>query len=158
MAQETVLSTRSSSVGWLLHKIPQHSYGIVTHTMNVCRLAGEMLGCRLTMGRQSETNWQSAEWRSGRHAGRSYGALIPLLDNNSRIHLIPWEMPLFIQFVCQLWFNFQPTYSYSYMTIHIQNIFKIFTYCIIPMDYIPTFFNVVHLFPNDLICPLEVAH
>ena len=27
-----------------------------THTMNVCRLAGETLGCRLTMGRQSEMN------------------------------------------------------------------------------------------------------
>ena len=45
---------------------------------------------------------QRAEWRSGMHAGRSYGALIPLLDNNSRIHLIPWEMPLFIQFICRL--------------------------------------------------------
>ena len=32
-------------------------------------------------------------------------------------------------------------YSYSYMTIHIQNIFTIFTYCIIPMDYIPTSTN-----------------
>ena len=29
-------------------------------------------------------------------------------------------------------------YSYFYMTIHIQNIFTLFTYCIIPTDYIPT--------------------
>ena len=29
-------------------------------------------------------------------------------------------------------------YSYSYMTIHIHNIFTIFTYCIILTDYIPT--------------------
>ena len=57
------------------------------------------------MGRQFGNGMESIQaartetHQAGVMAG---GALIPLLDNNSRIHLIPWEMPLFIQFICWL--------------------------------------------------------
>ena len=63
------------------------------------------------------------------------GARIPLLGKitpdssysiaNAYIYTI--HMSVLIQLLTNL-----------FMTIHIQNIFTIFTYCIIPTDYIPT--------------------
>lgn len=55
---------------------------------------------------------------------------------NSRFNLIPLLMHSFIHFRRRL--RFRPAYSYSYMTIHIPNIFTLFTCCVIPTDYIPT--------------------
>ena len=57
------------------------------------------------MGRQSGNGLasiQAARNETHQVGFMEGGALIPLLDNNSRIHLIPWEMPLFIQFICRL--------------------------------------------------------
>ena len=111
----------------------------ITHTMHVCKLAGETLGCILTMGRQSETNWQRLEQRSGRqtgrHAGRSYGALIPMLGRITPefIYSIAISFIYTLHMLVEFYlptslFSFLHNYSFSF--IYLQNI--------ILTDYIPT--------------------
>ena len=91
----------------------------------------------MTIGRQSKIK-QRLERRSSRHAGRSYGALIPLLGGITpefiysiaksfiyTLHmLVEFHLPTSL-------FSFLHNYSFSF--IYLQNI--------IPTDYIPTSFT-----------------
>ena len=87
---------------------------------NECMQAGRRNARRdrLTMGRQSEINWQREEWRPGRHAGRSYGALIPLLGGiTPELLLFLHRMPLFIHLSWLLG-------SHIRESLHIPNIYN----------------------------------
>ena len=81
------------------------------------RSGRETFECRLTMGRQSETNWQRAEWRSEMQPGvMAGGALIPLLGE------ITPEFFLFLGKCLYLYNSYVRCDSTSNQPIHIPTI------------------------------------